>query len=225
MDHGGGYSLVPEPEKELRFRYSGKYTEGRFRLSSDAIAEPRALRADARRNRERVLEAAREALAEHGLDAQMDDIAARAGVGVGTVYRHFPTKDELVRALVADRWRSLAEAAGPALEAEDPWQGLSDYLWRAARMQRDNRAWAQLAAAAPLPLAIDAEDERQELIAVTQQLVDRAKAAGVVREDLAAQDISMLMCGTCGVMQTTGAHDGDERWERFFALALEGLRA
>ena len=206
---------------DLRFRYPGKYTEGRFRLSTHLPVEPRPLRADARRNRERVLDAAREALAEHGLDAQMDDIAARAGVGVGTVYRHFPTKETLVEALVADRWRSLAEAAGPSLEAADPWEGLSDFLWRCARMQRDNRAWAQLTAA--VPLALDGE-ERQELIRVTEQLVERARAAGAVRDDLGAQDISMLMCGTCGVMQTTGAHDGDRRWERFFALALEGLR-
>jgi AcrR family transcriptional regulator len=192
-------------------------------LSSDVLAEVRPQRADARRNRERVLRAAREALAEHGLDAQMDDIASRAGVGVGTVYRHFPTKEDLVRALVADQWRSLTEAAGPAFAADDPWQGLHDYLWRAARLQCENRAWAQLAAAAPL--AIEAEDERQELIAVTDRLVALAKKAGLVRQDLSAQDIAMLMCGTCSVMQTTGAHDGDKRWERFFALALEGLRA
>lgn len=192
-------------------------------MSSDPVAEARPQRADARRNRERVLAAAREALADHGLEAQMDDIAARAGVGVGTVYRHFPTKEDLVGALVADRWRSLAEAAGPSLDAEDPWQGLSDYLWRAARLQRDNRAWAQLAAAAPL--ALDAEDERQDLIAVTERLVARARDAGAVRQDLAAQDIAMLMCGTCSVMQTTGAHAGDTRWERFLELALEGLRA
>ena len=90
-------------------------------------------------------------------------------------------------------------------------------------MQRDNRAWAEVAAAAPLAAA-PAEAEHQELLAVTQQLVDRAKAAGAVRDDLDAQDIGMLMCGTCGVMRTTGAHHGDRRWERFLELGLEGLR-
>jgi len=176
------------------------------------------MRADARRNRERVLEAAREALAEHGLDAQMDDIAARAGVGVGTVYRHFPTKEALFDALVGERWRKLAEAAAPAFEAEDPWEGLKDYLWRCAYMHRDNRAWGQLAAAAPLEFG---QEEQQELIRVTGELLERAQKAGEAREDLTAQDIGMLMCGTCGVMQTTG----DDRWERFFGIALEGLRA
>jgi AcrR family transcriptional regulator len=187
-----------------------------------AVAE-RPLRADARRNRERVLTAARAVVAEHGLDAQMDQIAARAGVGVGTLYRHFPTKEALLQALAADRWRTLAEAAGPAFEAGDPWQGLHDWLWRCARLQLENRAWAELTAAAPFtPVA---EEEHRELTDVTQRLVDRARAAGAVRDDLAAQDIGMLMCGTCSVIRTTGGHDGDTRWERFFSLALEGLRA
>ena len=191
-------------------------------MSSDAVVE-RPLRADARRNREAVLEAARKAFAELGLEAQMDDIAARAGVGVGTVYRHFPTKEALIEALQADRWRQLAAAADPYRDADDPWVGLTSFLWDAARLQRDNRSWAELAAAAPL--RFDADDERQDLLAVTQELVDRAKEAGAVRADLTSQDIGMLMCGTASVMRTTGAHDGDSRWERFFELGLQGLRA
>jgi AcrR family transcriptional regulator len=193
-------------------------------LSTDALAPERPLRADARRNRERVLDAARELFAEHGLDTQMDDIAARAGVGVGTVYRHFPDKQSLATALLAERWRRLAAAAAPAFEADDPWDGLREFLWECARLQRDNRAWAEVAAAAPLASAA-AEGEHQELVAVTQRLVDRAKAAGAVRDDLDAQDIGMLMCGACGVMRTTGAHHGDRRWERFLELGIEGLRA
>jgi AcrR family transcriptional regulator len=185
--------------------------------------DERPLRADARRNRERVLAAARDVLAEQGLDAQMDQIAAAAGVGVGTVYRHFPTKEALVAALVADRWRSLAEQAGPSFEVDDAWQALSDFLWRCARLQLENRAWAELTAGGPL--AFEGEDERRELLDVTQRLVDRAREAGVVRDDLSAQDIGMLMCGTCSVIRTTGGHDGDRSWERFFELALGGLRA
>jgi AcrR family transcriptional regulator len=187
-------------------------------LSSVASTDTRPLRADARRNRERVLEAARDALAEHGLDAQVDDIAARAGVGVGTVYRHFPTKEALFDALSGERWLTLAEAAGPAFEAKDPWEGLKDFLWRCAYLHRDNRAWGQLAAVAPLGLG---REEQQELLRVTGDLLKRAQKSGQVRKDLTAQDIGMLMCGTCGVMQTTG----DDRWERFFEIALEGLRA
>ena len=190
-------------------------------MSSESTLD-RPLRADARRNRERVLEAAHDVIAEQGLDAQMDEIAARAEVGVGTVYRHFPTKDALIGALVATRWSELAAAGEESFDADDPGEGLRDFLWRCARLQRDNRAWAQLTAAGRV--AGEAEHERQELLAVTQRLVDRAKAAGAVREDLEADDISMLMCGTCSVMQATQAHEGDTRWERFFELALEGLR-
>ena len=187
-------------------------------MSSVETPDARPLRADARRNRERVLAAARDALADHGLDAQIDDIAERAGVGVGTVYRHFPTKEALFDALVGERWLKLAEAAGPSFDADDAWEGLTDFLWRAAYLHRDNRAWGQLAAAAPLEFG---RDEQQELLRVTGELLKRAQKSGQARKDLTAQDIGMLMCGTCGVMQTTG----DDRWERFFSIALEGLRA
>ena len=192
-------------------------------MSSEVVREERPLRADARRNRERVMTAAREVFAEYGLEAQMDQIAAQAGVGVGTVYRHFPTKEALVAALVADRWSALAAAAEPFLKADDPWEGLTGFLWRCAELQRANRAWAELTADRPQVFA--AEDERQKLLAVTQRLVDRARAAGAVRDDLAAQDIGMLMCGTCSVMRMNGGHDGDPSWKRFFELALSGLRA
>ncbi|MEA2405577.1 MAG: hypothetical protein QOE08_2224, partial [Thermoleophilaceae bacterium] len=80
------------------------------------------LRADARRNRASVLEAARAAFADAGLDAQMDDVAARSGLGVGTVYRHFPTKDALVEALVEERFLELERIAAEKLERDDPWE-------------------------------------------------------------------------------------------------------
>jgi AcrR family transcriptional regulator len=169
-----------------------------------------------------VLRAAGELFAEVGLEAQMDEIAQRAGVGVGTVYRHFPTKEALIEALQAERWLKLAAAAEPYRDAADPWEGLKGFLWDAAHLNLQNRAWAELTAAAPLDLS--AEDERQVLLAVTQELLDRAKEVDAVRPDLAGQDIGMLMCGTAGVMRTTGAHEGDTRWERFFELGLEGLR-
>src|SRR5437764_14546712 len=86
---------------------------------------PRALRADARRNRDAVLAAAKKLFADQGLDAQMPDVARAANVGVGTVYRHFATKDDLIAALVADRFERLAEKAREGLEAPDPWNGFA----------------------------------------------------------------------------------------------------
>ena len=193
-------------------------------MSSDAATEIRPLRADARRNRERVLNAARDAFAEQGLEAQMDDIAARAGVGVGTVYRHFPTKDALLRGLVADRFDRLRAAAEPWFEVDDAWEALSGFLWECARMQCGNRGWAQVQAATHAVIG-EVEEERDALQAVTGKLLERAQAAGQARSDATAHDVAMLMCGTCGVIEMTGGHSGDDRWERFFALALEGLRA
>src|SRR5215218_6844138 len=88
----------------------------------------RALRADARRNREAVVAAAKKLFADQGLDAQMPDVAKAAKVGVGTVYRHFPTKNDLTAALVAERSERLAEKARQCIEMRDAWEGLADFI-------------------------------------------------------------------------------------------------
>src|ERR1700710_2460976 len=93
-------------------------------MSRVAATEERPLRADARRNREKVLTAARAVFSEHGRDAQMDDVARRASVGVGTVYRHFPTKEALIEALVVDSFERLAGLATDARGRERPWGGV-----------------------------------------------------------------------------------------------------
>ena len=111
--------------------------------------EQRRLRADARRNHDRVLKAARWCFAANGLQAQMDEIATRAGVGVGTVYRHFPTKEALVEALAADHFRHLAESARAALEVSDPWEGFSGFMYRSAEVQAKDLALAEVMAAQP----------------------------------------------------------------------------
>src|SRR5947209_14469839 len=98
----------------------------------------RALRADARRNREAVIAAAKQLFADRGLDAQMPDVAKAANVGVGTVYRHFPTKDHLIAALAADRFERLATKGREALEDPDAWTGLCDFLRFSAQIQADD---------------------------------------------------------------------------------------
>src|SRR3954463_5386003 len=95
--------------------------------SSSSATEPRPLRADARRNRELILAAAREAFAEAGRDVQMPDVARAAGVGVGTLYRHFPAKEDLVRALVQDKVQTVIATLREALTREDPWEAI-DWL-------------------------------------------------------------------------------------------------
>ena len=95
--------------------------------------KPRAQRADARRNHDKVLEAARAQFTEHGLDASIEAIARTAGVGVGTIYRHFPTKEDLLQALADVRFEGLAAAGQAALEVEDPWEGFVEFMTYSAR--------------------------------------------------------------------------------------------
>src|SRR5207244_4846011 len=97
----------------------------------------RPLRADARRNREAVIAAAKKLFADQGLDAQMPDVARSANVGVGTVYRHFPTKQDLIAELVAERFERLAQKTREALESEDAWEGVADFIRFSAQIQAD----------------------------------------------------------------------------------------
>src|SRR3954471_21395999 len=114
-------------------------TQTKPRSAGKPPSAERAQRADARRNRAAVIEAAKKLFADEGLDAQMPDVAKAAKVGVGTVYRHFPTKDDLIAALAAGRFELLAERAQEALEEEDPWGSLCDFIRFAAQIQADDR--------------------------------------------------------------------------------------
>ena len=145
----------------------------KIRSEAPAQAEP-AQRADARRNRERILAAARLQFATDGLDAQIDDIARGADVGVGTVYRHFPTKEALLQALAADRFTRLAEAAREALEAPDGWEGFRGFLRRSAELGANDGLLSE--AMAERQAFQGAQPEKDELMEVTAALVERAQA-------------------------------------------------
>src|SRR3954462_12072948 len=119
--------MLAAQHTEPRLRFQGRLTEP-VAMATEPTTDERPLRADARRNRERILDAARCACAEHGASVQMDDVARGAGVGVGTVYRHFPTKEALIDALVAEKYRLAIENAHAALEIDDPWESFADML-------------------------------------------------------------------------------------------------
>ena len=186
----------------------------------------RQLRCDARRNRERVIEAARDALAEYGLSAQMDDIARRAGVGVGTVYRHFPTKDALVGELVRRKLTGFADLARRSLEHDDgdPWEAFASLLRAQAELAERDAAVQRVTWLAS-PAAVEhAQPAIRELREVMDAVIARAKAAGVVRADLTTDDIRALFSGLGGMMAADAHGLLPCDWRRQLEFSLEGMR-
>ncbi len=189
-----------------------------------ATPTDRPLRADARRNRAKVVAAAREAFAEGGLDAQMDDIARRAGVGVGTVYRHFPTKEALVHAMVAEKFAVLAEEARRVLAAGgDAWQGLRHVLFYGGETHAADRALAQVYSAMPSAWFEQAANDTG-LRATMEELLARAQAARDVRADVTVDDVPMVMCALSNVV-TAQEQGMPGSWQRFLTLVLDGMQA
>jgi AcrR family transcriptional regulator len=183
----------------------------------------RPLRADARRNRERVLTAAREVFAEQGRDAQMDDVARRAMVGVGTVYRHFPTKEALIDAIASEAFERLLAAAQEQLaRTDDPWDAFVKSLWAGAEIMAGDRAVSQIMSETTMPIAIDLETQRRMTETLTT-LMERAQAAGALRADVIFDDIPMLMCGIGSA--TVKSHVIPDAWRRHLAVTIDGLRA
>jgi AcrR family transcriptional regulator len=187
----------------------------------DAPAECRPMRADARRNRERIIAAAREAFAARGEATQMDDVAELAGVGVGTVYRHFPTKDALMGELIAERFREFADATRAALERPDPGQAMVELMWRNAEAMAQDTA-VQHAMVRTVGVWEAAEQARQELIAVSDELVARAHEEGTIRPDFTSLDLGAIMCGACSVMSAPAP---GLDWRRLMTIAVDGVRA
>jgi len=212
-------------------------TEAWFRLSTptstpdpDSGAQaPKPLRADAARNRAKILDAAREVFSEHGRDAQMDEIARRAGVGVGTVYRNFPTKQSLAIAIVEQRFDAICTwVRAEMLPDPDPWRALERSFQWCAEMQTRDRGYAEivgtLAGSSPAehlsggPLGPSPE-QVESLLQLTAEWVARAKAAGVVRADLRASDMPPLYAALASIVQA-GVLD----WRRSIEIVLDGLR-
>ena len=170
------------------------------------------LRADAHRNRQAVIAAAKKLFAEEGLDAQMPDVARAAKVGVGTVYRHFPTKDDLIAALAGERFVRLAEKALEELEAEDPWDGLCDFIRFSAQIQADDRGLCEVMGSRPEVMGAAAEAVGLEKLC--DQLVKRAQRSG---------DLRKIACALGGITKAHGPGAG--RWPRLVEIVIDGLRA
>ena len=187
---------------------------------STIVSKP--LRADARRNREKVLHAAAAAFAESGLDAQIDDIARRASVGVGTVYRHFPTKEALVAALAEAHFERLADIVEAATRETDPWEAFAGALWRCAETTAGDVALCEILGGHPSAVAAAAAGQ-QRLQAACARLIDGARAQGTMRDDAAVRDVQTIMCGFGHVAGAQHA-GGPQDWRRYMTIALDGLR-
>jgi|SRR5215211_255930 len=182
-------------------------TEARPAAGAKRVSVDRALRADARRNRQAVVAAAKKLFADQGLDAQMPDVAKAAKVGVGTVYRHFPTKNDLTAALVAERSERLAEKARQCIEMRDAWEGLADFIRFSAQLQADERGLCEVMGSRPESWTL--RRPRLGCPELCERLVKRARRSGELRRHLAWEDIPMIACGLGRITQATaGRRDG-----------------
>jgi AcrR family transcriptional regulator len=189
-------------------------------ITEQAAVAPavRAMRADARRNREKIVEAARTCMARDGLDTQMEEIAKAAGVGVGTVYRHFPNKDDLVDALAHERFRRLAELGNEALADPDAGGAFERFIRRSAQIQIEDRALSEVLVSRPEVMM--AASESVNMLALVERMMSRAQEAGAIRADAEPRDVPMLMCALAGTHRMPKMDP-----ERYIAIVLDGLRA
>jgi AcrR family transcriptional regulator len=197
-------------------------------VTSTADSPTRPLRRDAARNRSALLDAGREVFAARGLDATLDEIAHRAGVGVGTAYRHFANKQELAAAIFRDDFEQLVESAHAALEVDDPWSALVDFVESTVAKQAHDRGLHELIMAGTMSeqsMHVDGKIEtvREALFEPVTTLVERAKKHGCLRADVSPTDIAaiLIMMGS-----TFAASDAVGRpvWKRYLWLLLDGLR-
>ncbi|MEJ2859428.1 MULTISPECIES: TetR/AcrR family transcriptional regulator [unclassified Saccharothrix] len=175
-------------------------------------------RADAVRNRALLLDAAAAEFAERGFEASVADIARRAGVGKGTVFRHFPTKDDLLAAIILDRISRLTATGEELTTAPDPGAALLEFLTTAAReRQQLDLSFLQAHGRAEVTSA------RENLFRVIDALVDRAREHGVLREDVTGTDVVLLMCAPNDVVRYLPDAPPD-LWQRYLAIIFDGLR-
>ncbi|MCX4237550.1 TetR/AcrR family transcriptional regulator [Streptomyces sp. NPDC020707] len=182
---------------------------------SEIVATRRPHRKDAARNYDALLAAAREAFAEHGAEASLEDIARRAGVGIGTLYRNFPTRRHLFESLYAGEVESLCEVAREVADLE-PWEALTTWLDRFAGYMVTKRAVLE---------ALNNESAifvtcRESMYAAGTPLFERAQRAGEARTDMTFSDLLRMVAGI-----TATTYDDDTQRDRVMSIALDGVRA
>jgi AcrR family transcriptional regulator len=180
----------------------------------------RQLRADAARNRELLLVAAEAEFLERGPEASVADIARRAGVAKGTVFRHFATKEELIAAIVAAHLAALTVVARSLAESGDPGAALLEFMTVAADTRQQHDLSFVQSASETHPKVIEVRDQ---LYASIEWLVDRARAAGAVRDDIRGLDVIVLLCAPIHVVGYV-SNPAPDLWRRYLAIIFDGLR-
>jgi AcrR family transcriptional regulator len=180
------------------------------------------LRADACRNRAALIGAAREVFAEEGLDAPLEEIARRAGVGIATLYRRFPSRQHLVAAALADKISDYAGAAERALAEPDPWTGFEGFVRWICAAQADDRGLGDLLLITLAPGA-EIEATRARANRAALKIIERAKADGTLRDDMTGEDL-LLMLLASGAVTSATRQDAARAVPRFVALMLDAFR-
>lgn len=183
----------------------------------------RELRADARRNRERVLRAAQQLFATHGLDVALDEIARQAGVGPGTVHRHFPAKEALYLAVAIDQIKQLVAEAEVLAASDDP-AALFEMLSRMMANGAENVAVKSALVAAEFDLRTAAPEVASDLTRHIADLLDRAHVADAVRSDLTVDEVMALVAGAFAAIRHAGAETSRKRSAHIAQIILDGLR-
>jgi AcrR family transcriptional regulator len=186
------------------------------------MAQERHLRADAERNRRRLLDAAQAMFVERGLDVGVAEIAARAGVGRGTLFRNFASKEDLIAAIVGERMREATDRGRALLEATDAGAALFEFMGEMFGRQQTDRALFE-AVADTFLANVEIAEAYAELVGVLEQLVARAQAAGAVRGDVGAVDVMMMTKGACEAASAL-QHVNPQIAERQLDLVRAALR-
>jgi AcrR family transcriptional regulator len=217
--------LQTEPVFGMVIRNHGSGTLGSVREGRKGVNRTMSVaptdhrRSDARANRVRVLEAARACFADD-LDAQMQDVAKRAGVGVGTVYRHFENKQALQRALAVFALETTLACAREGLAIDDPWEGFEHFVRGASALLAQDALTVEALVEGFQSTEVDAA--KAEMRAASVQLAARAQAAGVMRDDVSPEQVDRMLCHTGQAMR--GADRTGFDWRAYIEVVLDGLR-
>jgi AcrR family transcriptional regulator len=183
----------------------------------------RPLRADAQLNRDRILAAAAELFAERGLSVPLEEIAGRAGVGVATLYRRFPTRADLATAAFERNISRFTTAVDRALADRQAWDGFRMLIFELCRLQASDAGMRDLLTTA-FPASSVVEQRTSEGVDKLKVLIERAQRAGSLRSDVVVADIVVMLLANAGVLRATG-HSAPDAWRRFAALMIDGFAA